>query len=358
MPVASPQPQELLNPSLVAEFFDTLNDRRSRRGSKPHQVMYDINLWSGANDAFALVSAEGEPALHTALRRCPALLRQLRAQKALAVDLPKATWQAKNAAGEDVWFALLRSQTVENSAVWGSSHVTVLRRHVKPAPNARGQGWLVADPNIAGNFARHRRDSAPSKLMLTDRLAKEIALQPELAWGGSPQDHAALARQLWFATDPEPQADQGFGLGSRDAHRVLAHWAQVVPIDSPVVSPELRGLFVAVMTTTLAYIPHEGPSRHRDWDKRKEIASLESSLDAILSSGLPYVFPGPLPEAGPIHTLANTVGRLAAHLSAGSVGGQRVCAHLQRQSIVDRAQEASPPSLSAVPPRRPSLRRS
>jgi hypothetical protein len=279
-------------------------------------------------------SDEGVPALHVALCRAPGLLRLLKDR-----NLPASTWAMKNAAGEDAWFAVLRSTNIDRDGRLAGTHVPLLKAAVKPSTDAQGRGWFVADPTILANMARYRGSDDPTGSVAQMPVWKTLlARQPELAWGGSAADHARLAQQLWAPTDAVQ--DSTPELRSPAAAWRIAPLVGAVPLTAPWLTPELRGAFVVVLA--VAIHANETWKREDRWSLSLQ-QSLEGSLARLVQHpalALPGALDGPSPD----------VPKSWGALLQGPAG-LPLRAALQRQAILEHA-TAAPSSPSRRGPGR------
>jgi hypothetical protein len=276
------------------------------------------------------LSDQGELALHAALTHCPALVTHR------SLYVPNCVWEAKNPAGEDAWFAVLRSPVRSGPGLLGVSHVKQLLAYVTPSCNAQGQGWLVADPSLTDRVTRVREELKPaSRTACLSSLLKVVDRFPHVAWAGTAAEHARLAQRLWSAP---PQQE-----GKPSAYAALARWAQAIPLEAPWVTPELRGLSIGLMLAALDR-PIPTTATAKEWTVTDR-AAMRQRLDEVLRGDRPWVVPTTPPSGTPW-------GGLGQHLNGPSPGGLHLQALLQRKQVLAHAEPAP-----SRPVGRPGLRR-
>jgi len=236
---------------------------------------------------------QGTPALWEAIYRAPRLVQYLHKEEAAhrkndPALWPRSAWTARNAQGEDLWFAALRSSHVRGGALI-TTVIQKLKTRVVPHPDAAGRGWLVAHPEILANLLTPRTEKGLDQFHLRRVLRDMVAQAPELAFAGTVEQHTQLADTIWSA---EPIRFGGTLIE-------LAQWAAQVPSDWSGMTEPLRGLFIEALGYAASH-PNSASSdglssrTHTLWTRSQQEA-IGAHLDRFLTQG-PWRVPTRMPD--------------------------------------------------------------
>lgn len=130
-------------------------------------------------DWASLISSDGTPAVWAAVQNNTEILEQL--------PVKQVNWSARNAQGQDLWFAFVSSRTKKVSVIQR------LSSHCLPSLTPEGDGWLCEYPSLVSS-----NSSVPLLLLKSHAV---------LCWTGTSEKQDRLADRL-FSTPWK--ADTGF----------------------------------------------------------------------------------------------------------------------------------------------------